>query len=448
MAWFWRGFQSAVFYYVSCAPCANIEYQRKRKKAQQKARAEEEALRDHPPEDSHHPSPFSTNIYWREEMLMGPNHGPRKGGKKNEQKQGSARDLNTGGQGSSTGGDSTDTTFFVSSLNGPETSQEELEEDGWNKKRYQRPDEHLWGQVAMDQATGTLTDGLAGLSKAGSERRDFVFTARNPAVNDMHPPVVSTPPMRKSETRWMLQPPPPAKVMEGKMKTDSMRARSVSGTSYASTQANSVGRQQSGKATPARKMGKQTIDDRGRSISRTSLRLDQRNNDGRKPHERGYSEDSSDDSSIDEPIRRHPRTQESPRKTLAVPHPARRSMKAAASRPQLSTIASASHEIPSTESAKLSHPPAGQTDGAGSPLQTVNSASSLLVLQELTASHSSLNARATTPIKEANIKLARATAREENELAIPASAHFPDPNFRFPQVQPVDGPQERWSMDI
>lgn len=32
MAWFWRGFQSAVFYYVSCAPCSKLAHQRKRHK--------------------------------------------------------------------------------------------------------------------------------------------------------------------------------------------------------------------------------------------------------------------------------------------------------------------------------------------------------------------------------------------------------------------------------
>ena len=61
----------------------------------------------------------------------------------------------------------------------------------------QREDEVLWGQ-----------------KKRSSDKADY-YIPRMPPVNDLHPPVASGPKSR-AEVRWMLQPPPSAKVMEGK----------------------------------------------------------------------------------------------------------------------------------------------------------------------------------------------------------------------------------------
>lgn len=225
MSWLWRGFQSAVFYYLSCAPCTKIAYQRRRHKATQRAKAERAAT-----EMEHglyqHPSPFSTNIYWREEMALGPGPPQRKGNKdRDRRKTESSRGLRSGGAGSSsiTGTSSADT--VVEMEVGQSISQVQTYDDGWNHRRYQREDENLWGN-SCDSVTS-----MSRSSTTGS-RTGYYYVARNPAVNDLHPPVVSTQPTHPSQTRWMLQPPPSAKIMEGKMK--SPRMRSGSGTSNGS----------------------------------------------------------------------------------------------------------------------------------------------------------------------------------------------------------------------
>lgn len=43
MSWFWRGFQSAIFYYVSCAPCSKLAYQRRRRRDNKRAKAQHAA---------------------------------------------------------------------------------------------------------------------------------------------------------------------------------------------------------------------------------------------------------------------------------------------------------------------------------------------------------------------------------------------------------------------
>lgn len=216
MSWLWRGFQSAVFYYLSCAPCTKIAYQRRRHKATQRARAEAAAT-----EMEHglyqHPTPFSTNIYWREEMALGP--GPPQRNRNKDRERGraeSSRGLRSGGAGSSSvaGTSSADTMV--------EIEPKVLGEEHQVGRRYQREDENLWG-VSSDSITS-----MSRSSTTGS-RTGYYYLARNPAVNDLHPPVVSTQPTHPSQTRWMLQPPPSARIMEGKMV--SSRRRSGSGVS-------------------------------------------------------------------------------------------------------------------------------------------------------------------------------------------------------------------------
>lgn len=104
----------------------------------------------------------------------------------------------------------------------------------WNMKRYQREDEELWGyddesirtsskfMDAIKQAgssAGRYVESKLGLEKQVTEedRYNFYFSTKNPPVNDYHPPVVSSKPSHKNARAWMLQPPPPAKVMEGKV---------------------------------------------------------------------------------------------------------------------------------------------------------------------------------------------------------------------------------------
>ncbi|MCJ1368326.1 hypothetical protein MMC16_007468 [Acarospora aff. strigata] len=227
-----KGIQSAVFYYVSCAPCTKLTYRRKRKAEATRSRQEKAAIEEQQPGLYPHPSPFSTNIYWHEEMSLGPGPPFKKGGRDKGSRAGSKRELTTGGQGSSMGS-SADTTI-VAETGSPDLDSSRLSREGWNRKRYQREDEVLWGYNGRDSGGFDGLDenssiGLSGMGKARKSPSDRYCLARNPAVNDLHPPVVSTQPTHKSETRWMLQPPPSAKIMEGKVRAN--RSRSGSGNS-------------------------------------------------------------------------------------------------------------------------------------------------------------------------------------------------------------------------
>jgi hypothetical protein len=230
--------QSVAFYVLSCSTCAKINHRRKAKIQAKKERAEKHELETEQPGLYRHPSPFSTNPYWTEEIMMGP--GPPKQKDKNGSKNASQRALNTAGQGSSYAGSSAMSSEPPSSpIAGTEGSR--ISGDGWNRKRYQREDEALWGhdvpgpgQRIMDaiakagSQAGRLLEGRLTKSGPGKEEENpgTYYPARNPPVNDLHPPVVSTAPSSRDETRWMLQPPPPAKIMEGKERVSRSRAGS------------------------------------------------------------------------------------------------------------------------------------------------------------------------------------------------------------------------------
>lgn len=227
--WFWRGAQSAAFYYISCAPCTKVAYRRKRRKESQRAKEEKErAMAEAGPSNPYpeHPLPSSTNPYWREEMTLGPGPPPRRRRKDDEgrliEMQPSSSGIVSSNGSKGTSSDTMDGGNIV--LEPPQESRES--DEGWNRRRYQREDEVLWG---LDESVSHST-GMSTLSHSNS--RGQYYYARNPAVNDLHPPVVSTAPSSRAEIRWMLQPPPKAKIMEGKEKAN--RSRSGSGGSNGS----------------------------------------------------------------------------------------------------------------------------------------------------------------------------------------------------------------------
>lgn len=227
--------QSVAFYVLSCSTCAKINHRRKAKLQAKRERAEKHALETEQPGLYRHPSPFSTNPYWDEEITMGP--GPPK---KKAEKNSSQAALNPAEPGSSyansyTMSTGTGTASSPTAVEGSRTSGE-----GWNRKRYQREDEALWGHdvqgpgqriidaIARAGSTaGRLLEGRLNKGGPSEENPGSYYLAKNPPVNDLHPPVVSTQPASRDETRWMLQPPPPAKVMEGKERVRMTRAVSA-----------------------------------------------------------------------------------------------------------------------------------------------------------------------------------------------------------------------------
>ncbi|KAI0459656.1 hypothetical protein F5B21DRAFT_251171 [Xylaria acuta] len=107
----------------------------------------------------------------------------------------------------------------------------------WNHRRYQREDEELWGSE-FSRTGHKLMDAIkhagssagrfieSSLSKdvriitADDNDENCYFIPVNRPLNDYHPPIARRPPF-KGKVQWMVQPPPPARLMEGKMKVSS-----------------------------------------------------------------------------------------------------------------------------------------------------------------------------------------------------------------------------------
>ncbi|KAL6867882.1 hypothetical protein J3F83DRAFT_77802 [Trichoderma novae-zelandiae] len=222
--------QSAIFYLLACTPCAEVRHRHKAKDQAKKERVEKAKLETSQPGLYRHPSPFNTNPYWQEEISMGPSL-PKKATSKNSSQRGL---MSAGGEisalslsGRTNTGDS-HTNYEDSTL---VVSQDGILSDDWNSRHgYQREDEELWGadwsghkikdafSKARDSA-GRLIESTLGMDKevTEAERHAFYVAPRNPPVNDLHPPVVSSKLPHKEAHKWMLQPPPSAKVMEGKV---------------------------------------------------------------------------------------------------------------------------------------------------------------------------------------------------------------------------------------
>lgn len=62
--------------------------------------------------------------------------------------------------------------------------------------------------------------------KEKREARHPYYVGRNPPVNDLHPPIVTTTPYDTESMKWMLQPPPAVSIMNGKEKPSCEKNRS------------------------------------------------------------------------------------------------------------------------------------------------------------------------------------------------------------------------------
>jgi hypothetical protein len=161
-----------------------------------------------------HPAPFSTNVYWQEEINVGPGPPPQRLTRAQRR-----RKLNGQGPGSS---------GYVSPEGMHTPTGEESGGSNWNRQRYHRKDEPLWGreihrdtrdEVGASPGRRALSGSSVGLPGAKTSSGDamYHYALRNPPVNEYHPPIVSTPPLHRSETLWMLQPPPSPSVMAGRV---------------------------------------------------------------------------------------------------------------------------------------------------------------------------------------------------------------------------------------
>ncbi len=502
MWWLLRGAQSAAFYYISCAPCHDRVAKRKRKKEAISAGKENRALETEQPGLFNQPSPFSTNIYWREELALGPGPPPKRGGKGNQ--AGSQRGLNTGGAGSSLG--SSASASHGGSLSPTETHltmHSSLSEEGWNRKRYQREDECLWGTEPDSSSEyqcgiGGSTDGSGGRSRSGTATSGNRYQARNPPVNDYHPPVVSTQPTSKSEIKWMLQPPPSAKIMSGKERAT--RSRSNSGGSSRKGVEVNLGKQvgerlmekkvKKGEAPPGFELpspsrvnskGKQRavedLDAIDAHAHDTIPQLSEMHRVFKADRERSKATITSgpgNPRSHAENIQREATDLKDTRKDVLLVDATPNIIPILATPnrdPHNTRISDRRKSSPPIDQPSLHRTTSPTTrDPSNSqhlkPTMTSPSSNSLNVLQELVSPNSALNPQSNSPIPEAKIRLPSSDTTEQEDLKLPEIAsRFPG-DFRFPNSTPGETTvvtsrwtfvpevgnnaivSSRWSMDI
>jgi hypothetical protein len=230
--WFWRGFQSAVFLYVSCGPCFAAQTQRKRKQEAKRDKKRNAEMAHIHVQDGHHPqpAPFEINSHWAEEIRLGPGPPKRRGRNRAQEK----REISTAGT-NSTAGSSLD-------LRRVPSTGSEAKGQYWNSRRYQRADEEytyfppvpehtMVTSAAKDAAMETTeTPGDLITCKIQKPEKSYYNPARAPPVSDLHPPATSTVPVRKSERAWMMAPPPSVAFMEGRKQVTN-RPRSTSARS-------------------------------------------------------------------------------------------------------------------------------------------------------------------------------------------------------------------------
>ncbi|KAK4128169.1 hypothetical protein N657DRAFT_562345 [Parathielavia appendiculata] len=343
--------QSALFYFLACTPCNQLQHQHRTRQQAKREREIKERIVMEQPHLYRHPDPYHTNPYWDEEIRMGPSLPKKRRGSEGISKTLSQRRLTAasrdGRPSIGTGSSVVVSMSEMGSIASPRSSTNPFnvpgiasdptvvhEEDptsptlsktvsistsaDWNVKRYQREDEELWGEEStwsghklMDvikqagSTAGRYMESKLGLEKqvTDEDRYNFYFTPRNPPVNDYHPPVVSSKPAHKDALRWMLQPPPPAKVMEGKVPVtrSSSMASAASRKTFSSRDASSLGRLVGERAVEARiRRGQTPLDDdlrSNQSLARTRSRatLATRTYSRRTVRTSSSSTDSEDD---------------------------------------------------------------------------------------------------------------------------------------------------------
>jgi len=446
--WFWRGTQSAIFYYISCAPCSKIAYQRKRRNECRRAEAEKAAEG----EGYQQPLPSSTNPFWDEEITLGPGPPPKRSNKERDKGRLKERDLESGvldegertGAGTGTGGEIMG--------GGPSISLEgDRNEVTGGIRRYQREDEVLWGREDESKASLEFTPASGSTSSRGT-----YYYARNPAVNDLHPPVVSTQPTSRAETLWMLQPPPKAKIMAGK----EHRSRSSSGTSNVSRASS----RRTAETSLGRQVGERLMAPKMEAGGQTQLALPSSVPMSKGPSNRSDAASSSSasrcttiaqgqrhnrntalivapsSSDPDPQLRQTPAPPPSASANAEDPNPPHHHL----TRPPLSTIPSAS--LPQRQ--QKDTPPHLR------PVVSTHSVSSLRILQELIPPAHLLNGKVQPVDGAVGVKLPPTNAQEDSELGSPSETDgcFPDGGWDFPRPgrkRTLDArARKRWSMEL
>lgn len=478
---FWRGAQSAVFYYVSCAPCSDARFRKKRKKEAARDRADRELLEVEMGGTLYrHPSPSSTNAHWQAEIALGPSTARRK-------KKTNTADSQRGLKSPTT--QSSNASNMASSVDLPHKVSDHRDK---GFKQYQREDEELWGSIYAEPPLRSCLDGSDGggaprkPEKAVTKGTASHKTYRNPPISDMVP-AVATKVHSREDVAWMMQPPPVADIMSGKLRVPRSRSNSGSSRAPASVASTSLSRQMSNRliekklrngdtATPSlsRESSGRTADgregqqhDRSRADSTTEER-DFANTPSKRQRRRPspllikrHSEDSAmtviHNTSLAPDFVRKPQ----PRKVV--------------SRPQLSTILSDSL-VPYEDHTEFYTPAQTpkenslpsirdkSTDSSGDYDKTARRSAllvkddSLKALQEVAPKSALFNTQifaTSPPVVESKIRLPAKDGDEERKLFSPGGPELFDswytPEFELDKWVHEHTKREvrqRWSMDI
>ncbi|KAK1056723.1 hypothetical protein LTR74_014719 [Friedmanniomyces endolithicus] len=219
-----RGIQSVIFFYLSCAPCSDARYRKRRKQEAQRDRLDKADFEAQMPNLYRHPSPSSTNPHWQAEIALGPvptsRGGKRKTTPSSDHQRGSGG-LKTSGTTSSDGSE------VASSTNvGRPRTPDERNDSKYSFGQHQRRDEDQWYSTAGETPLRSFMDGSmpSRPAKAHTKTSSSYLASGNPPINDWHPATVTKVSSRE-EVAWMLQPPPIAEVMSGKVSERVKRAQ-------------------------------------------------------------------------------------------------------------------------------------------------------------------------------------------------------------------------------
>ena len=201
-----------------------LEYKYKKKRRKEAQSAREEVVSTQPGA-IRQPHAFQTNEQWAEELMLGP--GPPKPWKPDELLQKVKQKLAptpvevAPRPPLERARPSMDRRISGALVTVKDSIKQSLHPDTWNWKRYDREDEFGLGDKVTriwDRVTTMHQEELPhGRRRAHTNESDRDYTrGRIPAINDMHPPVVSQLPATRDEAAWMLLPPPSRAVMEGK----------------------------------------------------------------------------------------------------------------------------------------------------------------------------------------------------------------------------------------
>jgi hypothetical protein len=248
--WMARGVQSALFFYISCAPCKEERrMKRRRREAKEAQKAYEKEYVDKEPNMKRRPMAFETDPDWLHEIVLGPGPPPQfeaptllRKWQKYELDTPAETPYGDGPKegpllrsghlkpGQAQPGHEHRLSNAIDNMK--DSLKDAFHPDKWPWKPYHRPDEVLWFRSLGDRMNSVgdkmskmwdkvkspsqQPELLLGRKRAHTNESDRDWSrGQNPHLSDLHPPIVCSLPATKEDAAWMIMPPPSAAVMSG-----------------------------------------------------------------------------------------------------------------------------------------------------------------------------------------------------------------------------------------